>query len=97
MPAYVIVDIDVHDPVTYEEYKRLSGASLAAHDGRFIVRGGKVETLEGSWRPRRMVVLEFPSVAQAKAWWSSAEYEEAKKIRQASAATEMIVVEGVPD
>jgi uncharacterized protein (DUF1330 family) len=94
MPAYVVVEVEVEDPVRYETYKQMVPPSLAAYDGRFIVRGGKVETLEGEWSPRRMVIVEFPSVEKAKAWWSSTEYAEARALRQATAKTQMIVVEG---
>jgi uncharacterized protein (DUF1330 family) len=94
MPAYVVVDIEVRDPVAYEEYKRLSGDAVSRFGGRFLVRGGACETLEGSWRPKRFVILEFPSVERAREWWGSEEYLPARRIRQASAATEMVVVEG---
>ena len=94
MPAYVVVEVEVEDPVRYEAYKQMVPSSLAAYDGRFLVRGGNVETLEGDWSPKRMVVVEFPSAEKAKAWWSSNEYKEAKALRQATAKTQMIVVEG---
>jgi len=96
MPGYVIVNIEVRDPVAYEKYKAEAGSTVAAYGGRYLVRGGRTETLEGGWTPRRFVVLEFPSYDQAKAWWSSPEYAAAKAIRQACAATEMIVADGVP-
>jgi uncharacterized protein (DUF1330 family) len=95
MAAYVIVDVTINDPEIYAEYRKLTPASITAYGGRFVVRGGPVETLEGNWSPGRVVVLEFDSVAQAKAWWSSAEYAPAKALRQQSATTQMIVVEGV--
>jgi uncharacterized protein (DUF1330 family) len=95
MKAYLIVDVTITDPVLYEEYKKLTPASIAAYDGRFVVRGGQTETLEGDWRPGRMVVLEFPSAERAKEWWHSALYSKAKEIRQRGAITKMIVVEGV--
>jgi uncharacterized protein (DUF1330 family) len=95
MSAYVIVEISVHDPQAYEEYKKMTPASIAAYGGRFIVRGGQTETLEGDWKPKRMIVLEFPSVARAKEWWDSDLYSEAKAIRQKAASTNMIVVEGI--
>jgi len=95
MAAYVIVQIDVHDTVTYERYKQLSGPSLVPFGGRFVVRGGAVTTLEGTWQPHRLVVVEFPDVATAQTWWASPEYAEAKALRQASASTEMLLVEGV--
>ena len=94
MPAYVIVEVSIHDPVAYEEYKKLTPAAIAAYDGKFIVRGGKTETLEGNWNPERIVVLEFPSVDRAKEWWASDEYTPARKIRQSAATTKMLVVEG---
>ncbi|MGZ5435620.1 MAG: DUF1330 domain-containing protein [Pyrinomonadaceae bacterium] len=94
MPAYIVVEVEVEDPVRYEDYKKMVPPSLAAYGGRFLVRGGKVENLEGDWAPKRFVIAEFPSVDQAKAWWSSPEYAEAKALRQATAKTQMIVVEG---
>ena len=95
MPAYVVVEIEVLDAERYETYKRMVPPSLAAYGGRFVVRGGATETLEGDWSPERLVILEFPSVERAKAWWGSLEYAEAKALRQATARTQMIVVEGV--
>ena len=68
MAAYVIVEVSVHDPVAYEDYKKLTPAAVAAFDGRFVVRGGQAETLEGEWQAERIVVLEFPTVARAKEW-----------------------------
>jgi uncharacterized protein (DUF1330 family) len=95
VPAYVIVDIEVTDPTRYEEYKRIAHDTVLAHGGRYVVRGGAAERLEGTGTPHRVVVLEFPSVAAAKAWWSSADYAPAKALRQQAATSEMIVVEGV--
>lgn len=95
MSALIIVDIEVTDPVQYEEYKRLASASIAAHGGRYLVRGGASEVLDGEWTPRRLVVLQFDSVEQAKGWRASPEYAEAKKVRQTCARSNMIVVEGV--
>ena len=94
MPAYVIVEIEIHDPAEYEEYKKLTPASIAAYDGKFVVRGAQTELLEGDWNPQRIVVLEFPSVQRAKEWWNSNEYATAKTIRQRTAKTKMLVVEG---
>jgi uncharacterized protein (DUF1330 family) len=95
MPAYVIVQIEIHDAETYERYRALVPPSIAAYGGRFVVRGGPVTTLEGDWRPARLVVLEFPSADVARAWWASPEYAEAKALRLASATSEMVLVEGV--
>ena len=94
MSALVIVDIEVTDPVLYEDYKRLASASIAAHGGRYLVRGGKSEVLDGTWTPRRLVVLEFDSFEKAKAWRESPEYAAAKKVREGCARSNMIVVEG---
>jgi len=94
MAAYVIVEVSIIDHSEYEEYKKLTPAAIAAYDGKFVVRGAKTESLEGNWEPERIVVLEFPSVERAKEWWSSPEYSTAKEIRQRSATTKMLVVEG---
>lgn len=94
MKAYIIVDINITNPTVYEDYKKLTPASLLPFDGKFIVRGGATETLEGDWNPGRVVVVEFPSLEKAKAWWSSEGYAPAKAIRQSSSITKMIVVEG---
>lgn len=95
MAAYVIVDVNVTDPETFDRYRQQVPPTIEAYGGRYIVRGGAMETVEGDWSPKRVVVLEFPSVEQAKAWWSSEEYREPKALRQKSADTQMIIVEGV--
>ena len=95
MPTYVIVDVTITNPEEYEAYKLLTPASITAYGGRFIVRGGATETLEGEWKHGRIVVLEFPTTEQAKTWWASAEYATAKAIRQRTATTNMILVEGI--
>jgi len=95
MSAYIIVEVDVKDPVRYEDYKKLTPPSIAAHGGKFIVRGGKAELIEGKQEPKRIVVLEFENAERAKAWWNSPEYSDAKKLRHATAESRMILVEGV--
>jgi uncharacterized protein (DUF1330 family) len=95
MPAYIIVQVDIQDPNTYDEYRKLVPASLKLYGGRFLVRGGKTETLEGNWSPGRLVILEFDSVERAKAWWASSEYGPAKALRQRAAHTDLIIAEGV--
>lgn len=95
MSALVIVDIEVTDPVRYEAYKQLASASIAAHGGRYLVRGGASEVLDGEWTPRRLVVLQFDSVDQAKRWRASAEYAEAKQVREVCARVNMVVVEAL--
>ncbi len=96
MSAYVINDMDVTNPELLEEYKKLSPATVARYGGRFIVRGGRSEALEGKWNPKRLVILEFPSVSQAKAWVDSAEYAPARSLRQQASRSNIIVVEGAP-
>lgn len=95
MPAYVVVDIQVQDPVRYEEYKLQAGPSVSAFGGRYLARGGAVTRLEGDWTPGRFVILEFPSAARAKEWWDSDLYRPIKALRQASASSRMILVEGL--
>ena len=95
MLAYIVVQISIYDPVTYEHYMKIAPPSIAAYGGRYIVRGGPSEVLEGSWQPKRLVVLEFSSVDQARAWWDSPEYAPAKAIRQRSADTEMLLIAGI--
>jgi uncharacterized protein (DUF1330 family) len=95
MAAYIIADVKVLDPEKYKGYMALSPGAIAAAGGKFIVRGGQHEVLEGRWQPSRVVVLEFPTYAQAKAFYDSARYQEAKAKREG--ATEffnMIVVDG---
>lgn len=96
MAAYILVDITINDPQTYERYKLLAPASIAAYHGKYLVRGGRTEVLEGDWEPSRLVILEFPGVEEARAWWTSEEYAAAKALRQSCAATEMLLVEGFP-
>jgi uncharacterized protein (DUF1330 family) len=95
MKSYIIVDVNITDPARYEDYKKLTPDSLKPFDGKFVVRGGNTEVLEGDWEPGRVVILEFPSFAKAKAWWSSENYASAKAIRQSASETRMIVVEGI--
>ena len=95
MTAYVLVDIDVHDPVGYEEYKKLAPASIELYGGKYIARGGKTETLEGDWSPKRLVILQFESSEQAKQWLNSPEYSAARKMRNQTTKSQMVVIEGL--
>lgn len=95
MAAYILVEIDVHDRKGFERYRGMVLPSITAHGGRFVVRGGAIETLEGDWHPPRLAILEFPDTARARAWWASPEYAEAKALRLAAARSRMILVEGV--
>jgi uncharacterized protein (DUF1330 family) len=95
MPAYIIANIEVTDPAGYEEYKKLVGSTIAAYGGRYLTRGGATEVLEGDWVPKRVVILEFPSMAQIKAWYASPEYQPALKIRQRTARGSLVATEGL--
>jgi uncharacterized protein (DUF1330 family) len=94
MSAYVIGEIDVVDPVTYEEYRKQVLAVVTKYGGKFLVRGGKIDPKEGGWTPKRIVVLEFPSMAQAQKWYHSADYEPLIKLRQKASKGKLILVEG---
>lgn len=95
MSAYVIVEIEVTDPVGYEEYKKQAAATVHQYGGRYIVRGGATEVLEGNWKPKRIVILEFPTTQRAKEWLHCEEYREPRKLRHQTAKTNMLVIEGV--
>ena len=96
MPGYLIAEITVTDPQVYERYRPLAAAAIARHGGRYLVRGGAVEALEESdGEPGRLVVLEFPSLAQARAFYDSADYQAALQLRLASSTGRVILVEGV--
>ena len=95
MPAYVIADVhEVRDQDSLVEYRRRNTDAVANHGGRFIIRGGAIEALEGTWEPLRMVVIEFPDVAAARAWWDSEEYAPLKRMRQDASDTNIVLVEG---
>ena len=94
MPAYVVAEVEVTNPAGYESYRPLAGASVAQYGGKFVVRGGKAELIEGSQEPARIVVIEFPDNAAAKRWYNSPEYQEALKIRLANSTGRVILVEG---
>ncbi len=95
MAAYAIVELDVTDPEEFEEYKTKVPATIEAFGGRYLVRGGAAETIEGDRRPGRVVVIEFPDMAALKAWHASDIYAEPKAQRFRAATTRMIAVEGV--
>ena len=95
MKAYVIADIEVVDSVGYEEYRQKAPATITAHGGRYLARGGATEVLEGTWSPKRCVIVEFPSMAQFKEWWTSPEYQALCAIRERTAKSNLIVTEGL--
>jgi uncharacterized protein (DUF1330 family) len=94
MSAYVIVDIEVTDLEGYKDYVKAAPPTLAIYGGRYIARGGATETLEGEWQAKRLVILEFPSAEQAKAWLNSPEYAPARALRHKYANTNMVLVDG---
>ena len=95
MSAYIIVDIDIHDAAGLEEYRKQVPATITKYGGRFIVRGGKFEQLEGEWQPKRLVLLEFPSVEQARRWYDSEEYRPLKAMRLKASNSNLVLVGGV--
>lgn len=95
MAAFVVVELEVHDPEGYEPYRAMASASVSAHGGAYRVRGGAVEALEGEAPTGRVVILEFPDLDRARAWYHSAEYQEAIPIRQAASTGRMFLVEGL--
>ena len=95
MTAYVIVDINVTDPIRYEDYKKLAAPTVELYGGKYIARGGKTETLEGDWAPTRLVILQFDNLDQAKNWHDSVEYSGPKNLRHETAISNMVVIEGV--
>jgi uncharacterized protein (DUF1330 family) len=95
MAAYWIVDCDVTDPARYGNYRTLAPAAIAKYGGRYLVRGGATENLEGDWRPKRVVVLEFPNADAARRCYFSPEYSAARAERVGAAQMNIILVEGV--
>jgi len=95
MPAYVIVETDIHDPKQYEQYKAASPGAVASGGGRFVVRGGELAVLEGDWRPSPLVVLEFDDLEAARRWYASDEYQEVIKLRAGAARLNMVAVQGL--
>lgn len=95
MSAYLIGRIRITDPERYPAYTQLTPGIIAQYGGKFIVRGGEVISLEGPQEERRLVVVEFPSMAQAQAFYDSLEYQQAKAIRQSASEAEFVLVAGV--
>ena len=95
MPAYVVVDVDVKDEAVYAEYRAKAPATVAAHGGQYVVRGGKATHIEPGWDLHRFVILEFPSVAAAQGWYRSPEYQKILPIRLRSTRSRMAFIEGL--
>ncbi len=97
MTAYIIAQVDIHDPERYKDYIQMNPPSVAKYGGKYIARGGPAAVLEGDKTlPQRLVIIEFPSLEQAKAWWDSEEYRPARDLRQATSNGTLFVVDGVP-
>ena len=95
MPAYLIADVEVLDAAGYEAYRQQVPATIAAHGGRYIARGGATEVLEGDWLPKRCVLIEFPSMGRLKAWYDSPEYVPLRAIRERTTKSKLIATEGL--
>ena len=95
MKGYVIVDIEILDQEKYQKYRQMAASSIEQYGGNYVVRGGRIEPIEGGWKPERLAVIEFASVEQAKAWYHSPEYAPARELRHAASRGKILVVEGV--
>ena len=96
MSAYVISDVDILDDELIKEYRLLAQESIAKYGGRYLARGGRVEPVEGGWTPKAIVIVEFPDMARAKAWYQSAAYAKALTVRARALDRRLIFVDGVP-
>jgi uncharacterized protein (DUF1330 family) len=95
MPAYAISDVTFRDAAAIESYRSRAAASIVQHGGRYLARGGAIETLEGDWRPANLIIVEFPDMARARAWYRSPEYAAALQFRDAALSRNLILVEGM--
>jgi uncharacterized protein (DUF1330 family) len=94
MAAYVIAEVDVTDPVAYENYRKMVAPTIQQYNGKFLVRGGRVESKEGGWNPPRFVIVEFPSLERAREWYQSPEYAPALALRLKASRSRLIIAEG---
>jgi uncharacterized protein (DUF1330 family) len=95
MPAYLFANVEVTDAAGYEQYRQRVSATIEAFGGRYLVRGGVTEVLEGDWTPKRLVILEFPGMARLRAWYQAPEYRPLVELRQRTATSTLVAVEGV--
>ncbi len=95
MAAYLIVDLEVTDPEAFERYKHEVAPNLASFGARYLTRGGRTAVLEGDWSPRRLVILEFPSMARLEEWYRSPSYAPLLELRQRSASSRVVATEGL--
>jgi uncharacterized protein (DUF1330 family) len=95
MSAFLIVNTDIHDPALYEQYKAAAPALIKKHGGEYLARGGELEVFEGTWKPKRLVLLKFPSLDAARALLNDPEYQPFKKIRHSAANADIVGVDGL--
>ena len=95
MPAYIISDVTIRNEEALQTYRSRAAASIAQYGGRYLVRGGQVETLEGGWHPTPLIVVEFPDIEQARRWYASAEYAAALDVRDAALSRHLILADGM--
>ncbi len=95
MAAYLVVDIEVTNPAQFEEYKKLAPPAIAKYGGRYVIRGGAYETIEGNWKPQRLTIVEFDSMEKARAFYTSPDYAVAIKARAGAANFKALLVQGV--
>jgi uncharacterized protein (DUF1330 family) len=95
MPAYLISDVTVRDAEAFQVYRKRAAASIEHYGGRYLVRGGAIETLEGDWHPRTLIVVEFPDIDRARAWYRSPEYDRALEVRDQALSRNLILVDGI--
>jgi uncharacterized protein (DUF1330 family) len=95
MTAYIIVDLEVTDPALFEQYRAAVPATISAYGGKYLVRGGAFDVLEGTWQPKRVIVLEFETMARLKEWYGSPDYAPLRSLRAKCAKTNVIAIEGV--
>lgn len=97
MKGYLVADIEVTDPEGYAEYRKTVGESIAAFGGRFLTRGGATEVVEGQWNPKRLVIVEFPTMEQLRAWYASPAYAPALALRKRCAVSNLVMTEGISE
>ena len=95
MTAFLVSDVSVRDADAFQTYRTRAAASIVQHGGRYLVRGGEIERLEGTWEPRNIIIVEFPSIEQARAWYNSSEYAFALEMRDKALSRNLILVDGV--
>lgn len=95
MSAYIIVDLEITDPALFEQYRAAVPATISAYGGKYLVRGGAFEALEGNWQPKRVIVLQFESMARLKEWYGSPDYAPLRSLRAKCAKVNVIAVEGL--